>query len=252
MVPRSMRHALGRPLALVLDDLHWAGISSLRLLLFLARQVHDGSALVIGTYRDVDVIFGEPAARALLAELAGQSGLLQLTGLTAGEVCQLLSKVCGERPPTALIAAVHERTGGNSFFVQQTRRLLAAQGAPLDQASVTGVPRVVGDVLARRLARLPRDAVDLLGISAVAGTDPVPCRDPGRAAAPPSRDQKGLTVPERPGTHDQCRTSRRSSVPGHAREHYDVILILLSVPVRGRQHVEWNSPATGTSSARSL
>ena len=91
---------------------------------------------------------------------------------------------------------MHERTGGNPFFVQQTGRLLAAQGAPLDQASV--------------------NAVDLLGIAAMAGTDPVPCRDPGRAAAPPSRDQKGLTVPERPGTHDQCRAGRRISAPGQA------------------------------------
>ena len=32
------------------------------------------------------------------AVLAGQSGLLQLTSLTADEVGQLLSKVCGERP----------------------------------------------------------------------------------------------------------------------------------------------------------
>ena len=64
---------------------------------------------------------------------------------------------------------MHERTGGNPFFVQQTARLLAAQGAPLDHASVTGVPRAVGDVLARRLARLPGDVVDLLAVAAVAG-----------------------------------------------------------------------------------
>jgi hypothetical protein len=158
-----------RPLVVVLDDLHWADISSLRLLLFLTRQLHDGSALVIGTYRDVEVMLGAHPARGLLAELAGQAGLLQLTGLPVGDVGQLLTEVCGEPPPTVLAAAVHERTGGNPFFVQQTARLLAAQGVPLDQASVTGVPRAAGDVLARRLARLPRDVVDLLDIAAVVG-----------------------------------------------------------------------------------
>ena len=158
-----------RPLVVVLDDLHWAGISSLRLLLFLARQLHDGSALVIGTYRDVEVMLDEHPARGLLAELAGQAGLLPLAGLTASEVGQLLNEVCGERPSAALAATVHERTGGNPFFVQQTARLLTAQGAPLDRALVTGVPRAVGDVLARRLARLPGDVVDLLAIAAVAG-----------------------------------------------------------------------------------
>jgi predicted ATPase len=63
-----------RPLVLVLDDLHWADMSSLRLLLFLARQLHDGSALVIGTYRDADLTLGEHPARALLAELTVRPG----------------------------------------------------------------------------------------------------------------------------------------------------------------------------------
>ena len=119
-----------RPLVVVLDDLHWADISSLRLLLFLARQLHDGSALVIGTYRDVEVMLGEHPARGLLAELAGQAGLLQLAGLTASEVGQLLNEVCGEWPPTALTATVHERTGGNPFFVQQSARLLSRRARP--------------------------------------------------------------------------------------------------------------------------
>jgi tetratricopeptide (TPR) repeat protein len=158
-----------QPLVVVLDDLHWADISSLRLLLFLARQLHDGSMLVIGTYREVEVVLGEHPAGGLLAELAGQAGLMQLAGLTASEVSQLLNEVCGERPPIALAAVVHERTGGNPFFVQQTARLLAAQGIPLGHASVTGVPRAVGDVLARRLARLPGDVVNLLAIAAVVG-----------------------------------------------------------------------------------
>jgi hypothetical protein len=158
-----------QPLVVVLDDLHWADISSLRLLLFLARQLHDGSMLVIGTYREVEVVLGEHPAGGLLAELASQAGLMQLAGLTASEVSQLLNEVCGERPPVALAAVVHERTGGNPFFVQQTARLLAAQGIPLGRASVTGVPRAVGDALARRLARLPGDVVNILAIAAVVG-----------------------------------------------------------------------------------
>src|SRR5215813_13430493 len=154
--------AAQRPLVVVVDDLHWADVSSLRLLVFLARQLHDAAALVIGTYRDAEVAAGDHPARRLLAELAGQAELLQLTGLTADEVGQLVEKVCGERPPVALARAVHDRTAGNPFFAQQIARLLASQGAPLDQAPVTGVPPAVGDVLARRLARLPGEVVDLL------------------------------------------------------------------------------------------
>jgi predicted ATPase len=86
-----------QPLVVVLDDLHWADISSLRLLLFLARQLHDGSMLVIGTYRQVEVVLGEHPAGGLLAELAGQAGLMQLAGLTASEVSQLLNEVTPSR-----------------------------------------------------------------------------------------------------------------------------------------------------------
>ena len=157
------------PLVVILDDLHWADVSSLRLLVFLARQLHDAAALVIGTYRDVEVTAGDHPARPLLAELAGQAELIRLTGLAADEVGQLIEKVCGEPPRTPLIQAVHDRTAGNPFFAQQIARLLAAQGVPLERAQVTGVPPAVGDVLARRLARLPGKVVDLLAVASVVG-----------------------------------------------------------------------------------
>ena len=161
--------AAQRPLVVVLDDLHWADVSSLRLLVFLSRQLHDAAALVIGTYRDVEVTAGDHPGRPLLAELAGQAELIRLTGLAADEVGQLIEKVCGEHPPAPLIQAVHHRTAGNPFFAQQIAQLLAAQGVPLDRAQVTGVPPAVGDVLARRLARLPGKVVDLLAVASVVG-----------------------------------------------------------------------------------
>ncbi len=161
--------AAQRPLVVVVDDLHWADVSSLRLLVFLARQLHDAAALIIGTYRDVEVAADDHPARPLLAGLAEQAELLHLTGLTEDEVGQLLEQVCGERPRPPLIQAVHDRTAGNPFFAQQVARLLAAQGGPLDQALVTGVPPAMGDVLARRLARLPRAVVDLLAVASVVG-----------------------------------------------------------------------------------
>src|SRR4029077_19488357 len=160
-------------------------VSSLRLLVFLARQLRDAAALVIGTYRDVEVTAGDPPARSPLDEPAGSAGapparsrgadragraeLIRLTGLAADEVGQLIEKVCGEPPQAPLIQAVHDRTAGNPFFAQQIARLLAAQGVPLDRAQVTGVPPVVGDVLARRLARLSGQVVDLLAVASGVG-----------------------------------------------------------------------------------
>jgi hypothetical protein len=161
--------AARRPLVLVLDDLHWADVSSLRLLMFLARHVHDAPVLVVGTYREVEVRAAEEPARALLAELAGQAELVQLTGLTTDEVADLFHKTGGERPSAELARAVQERTAGNPFFVTQIARLISTQGASLEHVAMSGVPPAVGEVLARRLARLPTDVAALLGAAAVLG-----------------------------------------------------------------------------------
>jgi hypothetical protein len=89
--------AAQRPLVVVVDDLHWADVSSLRLLVFLARQL----TTPLPRHRDVPRHRGggrgSSRAPLLLAELAGQAEMLQLTGLTPDEVGQLVEKVCGER-----------------------------------------------------------------------------------------------------------------------------------------------------------
>ena len=45
----------GRPVVVVLDDLHWADPASLRLLEFAAQHTWFERLLLIGTYRDVEV-----------------------------------------------------------------------------------------------------------------------------------------------------------------------------------------------------
>jgi hypothetical protein len=221
--------AVERPLAVVIDDLHWADVSSLRLLVFLARQLHDAAILVIGTYRDMEVAADDHPARPLLAELAGQAELLELAGLSAGEVGQLIEKVCGEPPPTALAQAVHDRTAGNPFFTRQVARLLVAQGVPLDRAPVGGVPPAVGDVLLRRLARLSREVVDLLAAAAVIGRH-VPIAMAGAVAGLPAEGavqlvesavRAGVLEQDEPGrvrfSHDLFRDVLVSGLPAARR-----------------------------------
>ena len=44
-----------QPALLVIDDLHWADESSLKLLVFLARELKRSHLFVLGTYRDVEL-----------------------------------------------------------------------------------------------------------------------------------------------------------------------------------------------------
>jgi DNA-binding SARP family transcriptional activator len=54
-----------RPLLVVVDDLHWADVPSLSLLAFLAGELNDARLVVVGTYRDVEVVAGRPLAETL-------------------------------------------------------------------------------------------------------------------------------------------------------------------------------------------
>jgi tetratricopeptide (TPR) repeat protein len=71
---------------------------------------------------------------------------------------------------------VHGRAEGNPFYAIELARLLGEEGAHHAE-----VPGSVGDVIRRRLARLPEGTVDLLGVAAVVGRD-VDLADLARAA----------------------------------------------------------------------
>ena len=52
-----------RPLAIVLDDLHWADKSSLLMLQFIAREIGESRLLLIGAYRDMELDRRHPPGR---------------------------------------------------------------------------------------------------------------------------------------------------------------------------------------------
>ena len=85
------RLAAGRPVLVVLDDLHWADEPSLRLLGFLARALTARAVLLLGAYRDTE-------ASGLLREVAGQAQQLVLTGLTPDDVGALAEATSRDEP----------------------------------------------------------------------------------------------------------------------------------------------------------
>ncbi|TDC62640.1 transcriptional regulator, partial [Actinomadura sp. GC306] len=152
-----------RPLAVMLDDLHWADAETLALLAALSG---DGPLLVVAAYRAE-----ETGARLTetLAVLARRSPLrLPLRGLPEPAVARIIAAEGGTAVDAATAAALAERTGGNPFYVRESARLLSGEGAG---AATSRVPEGVRDVLRRRLARLPEPAVAVLRLAAVAGTE---------------------------------------------------------------------------------
>ncbi|MET7335672.1 BTAD domain-containing putative transcriptional regulator [Nonomuraea sp. NPDC005650] len=153
--------ATERPVAVVLDDLHWADATTLELLgggLGMRAPI-----LVVAAYRADE----SGHLTETLASLARAAPLrLALPGLNDEAVAELVRAECEADEET--IAGIAERTGGNPFYVRESARLLNGEGALV---ALSEVPEGVRDVLRRRLARLPEGGVSVLRLAAVAGRE---------------------------------------------------------------------------------
>ncbi len=156
------------PTLVVLDDLHWADASSLRLLAFAAGELHRVPVLVLATMRPEPG--GDPDQfRDTLATLARERGAERMTlpPFTREDVSSYLSS--RDLGDSALAGVLFERTGGNPFYLGELIRLLGSEHR-LDAASL-GVPEGVREVIGQRVARLPRQTQELLRAAAVLGRE---------------------------------------------------------------------------------
>ena len=155
-----------RPVVVLLDDLQWADDTSLELLGFLAGCLRRG-VLVVGTMRHLEVGRNDAVTDAL-ATIARRPGSrrLQLRGLSPTATATVLDTATESAVPASVAATIHARAEGNPFYAIELSRLVDEEGGIAGE-----VPATVGDVIRRRLARLPRPTVDLLGVSAVVGRD---------------------------------------------------------------------------------
>lgn len=175
-----------RPVALVLDDLHWADASTLALLGELASE-ESMRVLTIATYRDNELTPGSPLAEAL-AELHRHPAVdrLSLAGLDPAELTELVAAMAGNELTVdahvhRLIAGLRDETNGNPFFAQEIVRYLASTGDILQNASgrwepragldLAGLPDSVREVVAARVAGVGPDVTATLAVAALVGND---------------------------------------------------------------------------------
>ena len=160
--------ATPRGLVVVLEDIHWADVSSLRLLSRVVELAPRG-VLVVTTRRTTEMQAGEPLVETL-ATLARSGGeRLRLDGLDSASVARLLHQLLGTHDPR-LDTMVDRATNGNPFFVHEYARLLQSR-PDLRRVRVEDlpVPDGVREVLRLRVARLPDKARTLLVHAAVLG-----------------------------------------------------------------------------------
>jgi tetratricopeptide (TPR) repeat protein len=160
------RAASVQPLALLLEDVHWADEMSLRLLSFLGRRVHAWPVLLVTTARDEEIP-DRPALRVALDELQRETHLsrLALSPLSRESVANLVRSLITERDAVTpeLEENVWRMSQGNPFVASEIVSALRDASTPL--------PQRVREVTAARLERLSERGRRLTAVAAVIGRD---------------------------------------------------------------------------------
>jgi class 3 adenylate cyclase/tetratricopeptide (TPR) repeat protein len=183
---RAVTHLLSTmaeemPMAILLDDLHWVDDSSLKLIQHLARYTRGSRILLLGTYRDVEVHRQHPLERMLLdLSREGLVDELPVRRLEKKDTAELMSEILGhDEDLSDLVDLVHERTGGNAFFVQEMVHALVDNGSVFRRdghwerrrVEEMEVPKSVRSVIGQRLSRLTESAQEVLREASVLGQE---------------------------------------------------------------------------------
>jgi len=158
--------AAEQPVAIVVDDLHWADGPSLRWLWHLATRIARMPVLLVVAFRP-----NEPDAPAMLADLdAVASTTLRPAPLTRAATAQLVGLRLDCAADASTRVAVHEVTAGNPFLIEQLLRHL--ETVPVNAETVWDArPERLAALVIPRLARLGDDARALSEAVAILGVE---------------------------------------------------------------------------------
>jgi DNA-binding CsgD family transcriptional regulator len=166
------------PAIVILDDLHWSDEASLELLAALAAPLREMPVLVIAAYRS-DGLPRDHRIRWLRNELrrGGRLEEIALEPLDRDQVAILLSELLGEPPSPALARAIHDRTMGSPFFVEELVTALRRRGAlrpgsrglELAEGDDVPVPDTIREAVLIGVSEISEQAREAAGAAAVAG-----------------------------------------------------------------------------------
>jgi transcriptional regulator with XRE-family HTH domain/tetratricopeptide (TPR) repeat protein len=184
--------AASQPLALVIDDLHWADGASADLLTYLVRHTTTDRVLLLGTYRDAEVGSAHPVrtlAHALRRERLTRA--IRVERFDRDMTARLIAQRLDEQDLADEVSdLVHRHSEGNPFFTVEIVTALVERG---DLAQVEGhwvcreldaveAPVSVSEAIGQRVSRLSAPARAVLEAASVLGPvfdpDDVPVGDP--------------------------------------------------------------------------
>lgn len=176
------RIAGGKPLVLLLEDLHAANVS-IEALDYIVRRLGPTPTLIIGTYRTTDVDKRHPIMN-LLSGFKGDKrfALLQLSPLSPSGHRQFLELLMGgSKLGDDLVRKFYDATEGNPYFTSElVRSLMDSGGIVRDETgsyrlssetalSIEELPVTIQQTVEERIERLPKDLREILSVASVLG-----------------------------------------------------------------------------------
>ena len=152
--------------AVVVEDLHWIDSDSVGVLDAIARQPWP-NLVVIGTYRPSDLARGAPGGDFLFRlERRNEVEQFRLERLDRNEVAALMGAIAGQPASSAAVEAVHRRSGGVPFVIEELIRCAGPEACSLDYISVQ-LPWSLEEAVRQQLTGLlpaERTIVDALAV----------------------------------------------------------------------------------------
>jgi DNA-binding SARP family transcriptional activator/tetratricopeptide (TPR) repeat protein len=156
-----------RPLLLILEDLHWAGVATIDMVSMLAQRAPGNSVAIVGTYRDEEVARDHPL-RALerAAPGAAHPVRLSLASLGRASVDELVEAIAPADSTLRKAApSIFERSEGNPLFVTEMLR-----DALRDGSDRFVIPASIQAMISAKVERLEPATRAVAEVAAVVGT----------------------------------------------------------------------------------
>jgi ABC-type transport system substrate-binding protein len=172
----------GRPLLLVLEELHGAELS-IEALQYIVRRLGPTPTLIVGTYRQTEIDKRHPLVR-MLESFRGDPRFASITlgPLTPSEHRALAQQVAGAgRLSDGLATRLFDATEGNPLFTKELVRSLVDSGGiaaddsgALNLSGAAGIssdalPETIQQAVEARIERLPENLREMIAVASVLG-----------------------------------------------------------------------------------
>ena len=183
LIARTLtRIAGGKPLVLILDNLHGAEVS-IEALQYIVRRLRPTPTLIVGSYRQTETDKRHPLIR-MLESFADDPRFVSITlpPFSPSEHRSLVESLVGApKVSDELARRLRDATEGNPFFTRElVRSLVESGGIAKDdtgawsfskeaEISADALPATIQQAVEKRIERLPQELRDLLSVASVLG-----------------------------------------------------------------------------------